>query len=249
MTYNPALADERLAALRQEFIPESQQPLTMEGVLEKTGKLAGVTILAGIISSIFFGICGFVEIVLPITLIIALVTIVLAWMICADPVRAKSLAYAFAVLEGISLGILTQLFEFLYPGIGVQALILTFVITLGSITLYRTNLIQDKIISLKFCRVGLLALFFSYMFSFVAGMLGWECASFLNDNPLIDIGIRVAAVIFFSYVLLGNLKVIRGEIRKGTSKEHEYYFAFSILLTMINIYLELLRLLAKTRRR
>ncbi|MGM9992614.1 MAG: Bax inhibitor-1/YccA family protein [Candidatus Bruticola sp.] len=249
MSCNPALVDERLEILYRETIPENQQLATIEGVLEKTVQLTGITILAGIISSIIIGYCGLNETVMIASLVIISLNLILGIIICLNPMKAKNLARIYAAMEGLSLGVITQLFESFYPGIGVQALILTFALTLGSLTMYRQNIIKDNIISSKFISVGLTVVLFSYMFSMFARILGWESVGILTANPVIGAISSIVMISFFSYVLLGDLKEARRAVKKGCNKEYEYYLAFSILLTMVIIYLEVLRALARTRRR
>ncbi len=183
------------------------------------------------------------------SLAISLFTFILAIVICFKPEWAQYLSQVYAACEGITLGFITAIFEIKFPGIGTQALILTFAITFGCLTIYRANIIKDEYISGKVVMIGLLALILSYLAGFLMELAGLNYGAVLDGNPLFSIIISVLIIAFFSYVLLNDFKTVRQAARQSMPKCMEWYFAFSILLTLINIYLEVLRLLAKSRNR
>ena len=97
--------------------------------------------------------------------------------------------------------------------------------------------------------IGLLALILSYFAGFLMELAGFKYGAVLEGNPLFSIIVSVIIIAFFSYVLLHDFKTVRQAARQSMPKCMEWYFAFSILLTLINIYLEVLRLLSKLRDR
>ena len=247
---NPALTDARLQAIYNERIPEQAQSLTIEGVMNKTTLLTAITCATGLLSALALH-TGLVSVgtFLAGSLAISLFTFILAIVICFKPEWAQYLSQVYAACEGITLGFITAIFEIKFPGIGTQALILTFAITFGCLTIYRANIIKDEYISGKVVMIGLLALILSYLAGFLMELAGLNYGAVLDGNPLFSIIISVLIIAFFSYVLLNDFKTVRQAARQSMPKCMERYFAFSILLTLINIYLEVLRLLAKSRNR
>lgn len=247
---NPALADSRLQAIYDERIPAQAKRLTIEGVMNKTAILTAITCAMGLLSTFALHTqLVSTETFFLSSLIISIFTLLLAVAICFDPGLAKYISPVYAACEGITLGFITAIFEIEFPGIGTQALLLTFAITFGCLTLYRSNIIKDKYLNGKLVMMGLLALIASYALGFFMKLAGCNYNAVLDGNPLLSIIASVAIIAFFSYVLLNDFKTVRQAARKDLSQNMEWYFAFSILLTLINIYLEVLRLLSKLRRR
>ena len=247
---NPALTDARLQAIYNERIPERAQSLTIEGVMNKTTLLTAITCVTGLLSALALH-TGLVSAstFLVGSLIISLFTFVLGLIICFKPECAQYLSHVYADCEGITLGFITAIFEMEFPGIGTQALILTFAITFGCLTIYRSNIIKDEYINGKVVMIGLFALIFSYIIGFLMKLAGFDYCAILDGNPLLSIIISVIIIAFFSYVLLNDFKTVRQAARQNMPQYMEWYFAFSILLTLINIYIEVLRLLYKLRDR
>ncbi len=247
---NPALTDARLQALYNESIPSRAKSLTIEGVMNKTALLTAIACAAGLLSafSLHTGLVPIKTFFLG-SLAISILTFILAIIICFKPDWAQYLSHIYAACEGVSLGFITAIFEIKFPGIGTQALLLTFAITFGCLTIYRSNIIKDQYISGKVVMIGLLALVFSYAFGFLTELMGFNYGAVLDGNPILSLAISVGIIAFFSYVLLNDFKTVRQAARQNMPQYMEWYFAFSILLTLINIYLEVLRLLNKLRDR
>lgn len=247
---NPALTDARLQALYNESIPSRAKSLTIEGVMNKTALLTAIACASGLLSalSLHAGLVSVGTFFLG-SLAISILTFILAIIICFKPECAQYLSQVYAVCEGVSLGFITSIFEIKFPGIGTQALLLTFAITFGCLTIYRSNIIKDEYISGKVVLIGLLALIVSYTFGFFTELMGLHYGAALESNPILSIAISVGIIAFFSYVLLNDFKTVRQAARQSMPQYMEWYFAFSILLTLINIYLEVLRFLSKLRDR
>lgn len=245
---NPALRDARLQALYQERIPTQVKRLTIEGVMNKTTLLTAIACATGLLSALALY-TGFISVGLFFTgsIAISILTFILAMAICFKPEWAQYLSQVYAAFEGITLGFITAIFEIELPGIGTQALILTFAITFGCLTIYRSNIIKDKYISGKVVMIGLLALIFSYLAGFLMELAGHNYGAVLDGNPIISLITSVLIIAFFSYVLLNDFKTVRQASREELPQYMEWYFAFSILLTLINVYLEVLRFLSRMR--
>lgn len=249
---NPALTDSRLQAIYDEHIPSQMKRLTIEGVMDKTFALVGITCITGLLSALaFYTQLIPLHIYLIGSIIISLFTLGLCFFICYNPEKAKNMSQIYAACEGVTLGVLTALFEIEFPGIGLQALLLTLAVTFGCLTIYRSNIIKDEYISGKVVMIGLLALIICYFGGFIMAFLDIDSGliGYLFTNPIASIGVSLVIIAFFCYVLLNDFKTVRQAARHELPQSMEWYFAFSILLTLINIYIEALRLLSKLRKK
>ncbi len=154
----------------------------------------------------------------------------------------------YAVLEGLFLGGISRIFESMYPGIVQQAVFLTFV-TLGALLLaYRSGLIKAT----ENFKLGVTAatggIAFVYLVSIVMGFFGIHFSMIHSSGPM---GILFSAfvVVIAALNLVMDFDFIEEGAENGAPKYMEWYGAFGLLVTLIWLYLEILRLLAKLRQR
>ena len=157
---------------------------------------------------------------------------------------AKYTVPAYALLEGLALGGISKFFEVMYPGIVNQAVMLTFG-TLGALLLaYRSGLIKAT----ENFKLGLVAatggIFFVYLISWV---LSWFSVSvpLIHSNSNMSILFSIGVVVIAALNLVLDFDFIEEGSEKGAPKYMEWYGAFGLLVTLIWLYLEILRLLAK----
>jgi uncharacterized YccA/Bax inhibitor family protein len=154
----------------------------------------------------------------------------------------------YAVLEGLFLGGISRIFESMYPGIVQQAVFLTFG-TLGALLLaYRSGLIKAT----ENFKLGVTAatggIAFVYLVSIVMGFFGIHFSMIHSSGPM---GILFSAfvVVIAALNLVMDFDFIEEGAENGAPKYMEWYGAFGLLVTLIWLYLEILRLLAKLRQR
>jgi uncharacterized YccA/Bax inhibitor family protein len=154
----------------------------------------------------------------------------------------------YAVLEGLFLGGISRIFESMYPGIVQQAVFLTFG-TLGALLLaYRSGLIKAT----ENFKLGVTAatggIAFVYIVSIVMGFFGIQFPMIHSSGPM---GILFSAfvVVIAALNLVMDFDFIEEGAEHGAPKYMEWYGAFGLLVTLIWLYLEILRLLAKLRER
>jgi len=157
---------------------------------------------------------------------------------------AKYTVPAYALLEGLALGGISKFFEVMYPGIVNQAVMLTFG-TLGALLLaYRSGLIKAT----ENFKLGVVAatggIFFVYLISWV---LSWFSVSvpMIHSNSNMSILFSIGVVVIAALNLVLDFDFIEEGSEKGAPKYMEWYGAFGLLVTLIWLYLEILRLLAK----
>ncbi len=175
-------------------------------------------------------------------LIVAFVTIFKkAW----SPVTAP----IYALLEGLVLGGLSAIFELRYPGIALEAVGLTFGTLFVMLLAYKSGLIK---VTQKF-RIGVVAATGGIMLFYLATMLlSFFHISFLSSvygSGLIGIGFSLFVVAIASLNLVLDFDFVEQGVSQGVPKYMEWYAAFGIMVTLVWLYLEMLRLLSKVRSR
>ncbi|MDR3663246.1 MAG: Bax inhibitor-1/YccA family protein, partial [Mycobacterium sp.] len=154
----------------------------------------------------------------------------------------------YSLLEGMVLGGLSAMAEVRYPGIGIQSVALTFGTLFVMLLAYRSGLIKvtDKL------RLGIVAatggICAFYVLELLLGFAGIHFTSINNSSPL-SIGISLVVVAVASLNLVLDFDFIEQGVNVGAPKYMEWYGAFGIMVTLVWLYLEILRLLSKMRSR
>lgn len=164
------------------------------------------------------------------------------------PAWAPVTAPIYAALEGLALGALSAYFEARYPGIVIQAVALTFGTLVALLMAYRSGLIP---VTQKF-RMGIVAatggIAIFYLVAIGMGFFGIRLA-FLHEGSLLGIGFSLFVVVIAALNLVLDFDFIEKGAEQGAPKFMEWYGAFGLMVTLIWLYLEILRLLSKLRSR
>lgn len=160
------------------------------------------------------------------------------------PDLARFTGPVYALLEGAFLGAVSQLYNTSYDGIVVQAVGLTIGVFAVMLFLYGTRIIKvtDKL------RMGIVAATGAILLVYVVNLvLGLFDASvpFLHDTGALGIGISLLIVGVAAFNLLLDFDFIERGVAAGAPRKTEWYAAFGLLVTIVWLYLELLRLLSK----
>ena len=160
---------------------------------------------------------------------------------------APFLAPVYAVLEGLALGGISAFFETRFPGIVMQAVALTFGVLFCLLMAYKSRLIK---VTENF-RLGVVAatggIALVYLIGFVGSFFGWQMP-YIHESGIIGIGFSLFVVVIASMNLVLDFDFIeRGD---GVAPKYmEWYAAFGLIVTLVWLYLEILRLLSKLRDR
>jgi len=154
----------------------------------------------------------------------------------------------YALLEGVFLGAISAQFEFRYPGIAIQAVALTFGTCLAMLLLYKARVLQatEGFRRGVFAATGAIALV--YLASMVLGLFGVQIP-FLHEGGPIGILVSVVIVGVAALNLVIDFDMIERGAASGAPKYMEWYGAFGLMVTLVWLYLEILRLLSKLNRR
>jgi uncharacterized YccA/Bax inhibitor family protein len=160
------------------------------------------------------------------------------------PQSSHITAPLYAVFEGLFLGGISAFFEVQYPGLVMRAVALTLGVFFVMLFLFRSGKIRasGKFIMGVLAATGGIALV--YFISFIAGMFGANLG-FLYGNSNISIGFSLLVVVVAALNLILDFDFIERGARAGAPRIMEWYGAFGLMVTLIWLYLEILRLLAK----
>lgn len=239
-TGNPALSEKTFDIVSTE----GRQTMTVQGTVNKTalallvlfmsaswtwgsaisGGPAGALMMLGLIGG----------------LITAIVTIFKKeWSAVMTPV--------YAILEGLVLGGISALFEVRFPGIVTQAVILTFGTLLALLIAYKAGVRPSE----NF-KAGVIAatggICLVYIVNLIMGIFG-ASIPFVHQSGFLGIGFSLFVVIIAALNLVLDFDFIEQGAAQGAPKYMEWYGAFGLLVTLVWLYMEILRLLAKIQRR
>ena len=235
---NPALQS---STFRQHLSAVTEGTMTLSGTVNKTG----ISLLLVIGSAAY----TWVNPGMHVLLIPALIGgIVAAFVTIFKPTVGHISVPVYAVLEGIVLGGISMMFEAMYPGIVVQAVFLTFG-TLGALLLAYTSGLIKATENFKlgvFAATGGIALL--YFINFIMGFFG-SGMGIISSNSGMGILFSGFVVVIAALNLVLDFDFIEEGVEMGAPKYMEWYGAFGLLVTLIWLYLEILRLLAKLQSR
>ena len=187
---------------------------------------------------------GNTAIMMPALLVGGLGGFVMAMIVSFKPNTAPVVAPIYAILEGLILGAISALFNIKYPGLPQQAVLLTFAVALGVFTLYRMNILKATEGFRRMVVGATIGIAVFYLVNIVLSMFNVNLGYTMSNSPLaIGINLVIAGVAAMNLVL--NFDDIDNAVRMGAPKRMEWYGAFGLMVTLVWLYLELLRLLSR----
>ena len=164
------------------------------------------------------------------------------------PAWAAVTGSIYALAEGVFLGALSATFESRFPGIAAQAACGTFCTVAGLLMIYSTGLIKPS----ENFKLGIAAatsgIALIYLASMVLGLFGISIP-LIHQSGLVGIGFSVFVVVIAAFNLVLDFDFIDNGCEAGAPGYMEWYAAFGLLVTLVWLYVEILRLLAKLRSR
>ena len=168
--------------------------------------------------------------------------------ICFRHTWAPTLAPVYAVAEGLFLGGISASLEARYPGIVIQSVGGTFGTLGGLLLAYQSGLIKAT----ENFKLGLVAatggICLVYLISVIGSLLGFPVPYIHSAGP-IGIGFSLVVVVIAALNLVLDFDYIEQAAERGAPKHLEWYGAFALMVTLVWLYIEILRLLSKLRSR
>ncbi|GIW89314.1 MAG: membrane protein [Isosphaeraceae bacterium] len=174
-------------------------------------------------------------------LVLALVTVFM-------PKWAWLTGSLYSAAQGVALGAISRLIDARYPGIALQAVGLTFATTLAMLMLYTTRVVRVTPGFQRFVIAATGALLLVYVLSFVLRLFGVPMP-YLHDASPLGLLVSAVAIGLAAMNLLLDFDYIEGQSERGAPKYLEWYAAFGLMVTLVWLYIEILRLLSKLQER
>lgn len=242
-TGNPALSENVFRSGSWADVAGNANVMTLNGVVLKTGTLLVVLSATAIFTWQQYFAGGNVS---PYMLGGLIGGAVLALITVFKPTVSPWTAPLYAACEGLALGGISAQFEAQYGGIVIQAVGLTFG-TLGALlAVYATGLVKPS----QNFKLGILAatggIALVYLATLVLGFFHIQIPM-IHDNGMVGIGFSVFVVIIAALNLVLDFDFIEQGVQNSAPKYMEWYAGFSLLVTLVWLYIEILRLLGKVR--
>jgi len=245
-TANPALNAKTFAGFERTY--EAVEAMTVGGTVNKTGLLLVLVLLTSAWTWQKFFAAGNPAAVMPYLLIGALGGLVVALVTVFKKAWAAVTAPLYALLEGLAIGAISAFFEAQFPGIVIQAVGLTFGTLFCLLLAYKSGVIKAT----ENFKLGVAAatggIALIYLATLGLGFFGISIP-YIHASGLIGIGFSLFVVVVAALNLVLDFDFIEGGAASGAPKYMEWYAAFGLMVTLIWLYLEMLRLLAKLRSR
>jgi len=162
------------------------------------------------------------------------------------PHLAKFLGPVYAIAEGFFVGSISKVFESQWNGIVLQAALATIAVFGVMLALYGTRIIKVTERMRRVVIFATLGVMVMYLLSFVLTLFGGSI-SFISDASPIGIGFSILVCALAAFNLMLDFDFIERGTKAGLSKDYEWVAAVGLLVTIVWLYLEILRLLAKLR--
>jgi uncharacterized YccA/Bax inhibitor family protein len=218
--------------------------MTLGGTVNKTAMLLALTLITAAYTWGQFSMTGNPASVSGLLMTGAIGGLIVAIVTVFKPTFAPYTAPVYALLEGLFLGGVSAMFEARMPGIVVQAVGLTFATLFCLLVAYRSGLIKAT----ENFKLGVVAatggIFVLYLVNFVMGFFG-NSIGFIHESGTVGILFSAFVVVIAALNLVLDFDFIESGVAQGAPKYMEWYGAFGLLVTLIWLYLEILRLLSK----
>ena len=250
-TSNPALSDRAFQdSARAQYggIIDAADRMSLNGTIHKTGMLLICSLITAMWTWMQFYQTRDAASVAPWMLLGLVGGFIAAMVTVFKQTWAPISAPIYALLEGLALGGISAMLELRYPGIGIQAVSLTFGTLFVMLFLYRTRIITVT----QRLRIGIVAatgaIALLYLSQMLLGFFGVHFTTINGSGP-IGIGFSLLVVGIAAFNLLLDFDLIERGVNAGAPKYMEWYGAFGIMVTLVWLYIEMLRLLSKIRSR
>lgn len=221
--------------------------MTLNGTVNRAAMLLVLTLAGALYTwNIFF--TGGAANLMPYVLVGGLGGFVVAMVTIFKKAWAPITAPLYAALEGLFIGAVSAVFEQRHPGIVIQATALTFGTLAALLIAYRSGLIKAT----ENFKLGVVAatggIALVYLVNIVMGFFG-HAIPMVNGGGAIGIGFSAVVVVVAALNLVLDFDFIEQGVAQGAPKYMEWYAAFGLLVTLVWLYLEILRLLSKLQSR
>jgi uncharacterized YccA/Bax inhibitor family protein len=218
---------------------DTERPITIDDVVTKTVLTLGTLVLAGVAT----GLASAQGIINPLSVLLpaVLVGLVLALVVIFRRKPSAPLVLLYAAAQGVALGAITFVFEGMVAGIALQAVIGTVGVFAGMLITYRTGAIRVTPRLTKWIIGATIGAVVLMLANLVAGLFGANLG--LRDGGTLAIIFSIVVIGIAAFNLLLDFDQADRMIRDGLPAKFAWYAAFGLTVTLVWLYLEILRLL------
>ena len=226
------------------------ETMSIRGSMQKIGLLLTLTIISAFASALVCLNAGsnmylYAGLLTVIGSVCGFITAIITFM--TRPKNPVALMSLYAIFEGMLVGGMSLVLDSIYPGIVLQAAFGTVGITTTMYVMYASRVIRPTPMFNKVIGGLVMSIMFLYLTSFVLTLFSGYDVPFLHSSGPIGIGVTLFILVVASLTLISDFGFIEQGVKTGAPKNMEWYAAFGILISLIWIYIETLRLLAKLR--
>ncbi len=242
---NPGLNDKTFA--NQPLVGLGGERMSVQGAINKSFLLLVVLLAGAFWPWSQYLSTGDASVVAPLFYLGIFGGLILALIISFKPPMATYLAIPYAALEGLAMGGISAMLERRYPGIAMQAVGATFAVFAAMLLAYKTGLIRATERFKSVVIGATMAVFLFYLVTMVVGFFHVNTTGLFNGSTL-GIGISLAIIVVAALNLILDFDIMETGAARGAPKYMEWFSAFGLLVTLVWLYMEILRLLANSRR-
>jgi len=241
---NPALSTEVFTKAKR--VDESSEVMTINGTVNKAALLGLMVLTSSLITWNLYQETQDFLLIKPYVIGGSIAAFIVALVIIFNNTTAPYLSPIYCGLKGLALGGLSAFMEAKFPGIVLQSVILTFGILFSLLTIYRLGIIKATENFKLIVASATAGIAIYYIASLAGGFFGFELP-YIHDNSTGGIIFSLFVVVIASLNLVVDFDFIEKGAESKSPKYMEWYAAFGLMITIIWLYLEILRLLAKSR--
>lgn len=228
---------------------DASQVMTLNGTVNKTGLLLLMCVATAAYTWNLYTGPESMGVLMPYLLVGGIGGFIVAIVTVFKKTWAPITAPLYALLEGLFLGGISVYFESMFPGIVMQAVMLTLGVLAALLMAYKSGLIKAT----ENFKLGVVAatggIALLYLINIGMRMFGFEGMGFIHDSGTMGIAFSLFVVVIAALNLVLDFDFIESGVEAGAPKYMEWYGAFGLVVTLIWLYLEMLRLLAKLQSR
>ncbi len=216
---------------------------TYQGITSKTLILLATAIIAAMMTMFNIQQVGSLNISMGAVIVLGIVQMIAVMYSYTNLRATKICALIYAVTQGAMLGMITLLGELMYPGIALVAIVSTLVIFFVLLALFATGIIRNnsKLVSIGYT-IGISLIVISLVFTLFT-LFSTSFSNFVAANPMLMVFLTLGFLVYGAIMLLVDFSQATYYVQNGADKQYEWRIAFGLSITIIYIYIQVLRLL------
>ncbi|MFY9262428.1 MAG: Bax inhibitor-1/YccA family protein [Actinomycetaceae bacterium] len=227
------------------FDARPSNTMTYQDALNKTAILLGITIITGLLTIAVLP----VVLWMPVAIVATIAAFVIGIVISFKKTISPALSIAYVVLEGMALGAITGAFDLLFPGIAFQAILATMVIVAVTLGLHYSGAVRTSAKGMRIIAAVVIGYLVFSVINLVLIMTGlisnpWGMRGMEVFGIPLGVILGVVMILIAAYMLIADFELVNTAVANNAPKEFAWMAGLGIVMTILWIYVEVLRILA-----